>query len=164
MPEDLELIADRETIELQHDGGIKRGDIAMPDVAGNAREKNRGVTAFETAHHRHLGNGMALPVIFAEEERVDPGCIPTHDHILVIVGKNLRLNEVARAKEIGDGAGFAHGAKGTLPEAIGASNVSALQFLAAERRNLRFGGESKVLGHVDPLEAREAPHAHIVKL
>src|SRR5436189_605064 len=114
MPEDLELVANRETIELQHDGRIKRGDVAMPDVAGDTREKNRGVTAFETAHHRHLGNGMALPVIFAEEERVDPGGISAHDHILVIIGKNLRLNEVARAEEVGDRARFAHSAEGTL--------------------------------------------------
>src|SRR5437773_8386302 len=136
----------------------------MPDVAGDTREKNRGVTAFETAHHRHLGNGMALPVIFAEEERVDPGGISAHDHVLVIIGKNLRLNEVARAEEVGDRARFAHSAEGTLPEAIGAFKVSALQFLAAERRDLRFVAESKVLRHVDSLEAREAPHADIVKL
>src|SRR5438046_9447247 len=118
MSEDLELIGDWETIELQHNGGIKRGDVAMPNVVDNAREKDHGVTAFETAHHRHLGNGMALPVIFAEEERIDAGGISAHDDVLVVVGKNLRLNEVARAEEIGDGVRFAHSAEGTLPEAI----------------------------------------------
>src|SRR6202165_5938741 len=126
MPEDLELIGDREAIELQHDGRIKGSDVAMPDVARDAREKDRGVTAFEAAHHRHLGNGMALPVIFAEEERVDAGGIAAHNHVLVVVGKNLRLNEVARAEEIGDGSGFAHSAEGAFPEAIGAVDVSAL--------------------------------------
>ena len=133
MPEDLELIGHREAIELQHDGGIKRGDVAMPDVARDAGEEDRGVAAFEAAHHRHLGNGMALPVIFAEEERVDAGGVAAHDHVLVVVGKNLRLDEVARAQEIGDGARFAHGAEGALPEAIGVLEVGALEFLAAER-------------------------------
>src|SRR5205085_3061504 len=97
MPEDLELIGDWETIELQHHRWIKRGDVAMPDVACDAGEKDGGVAAFEAAHHRHLGNGMALPEIFAEEERVDAGGIPAHDHVLVVVRKNLRLDEVAGA-------------------------------------------------------------------
>src|ERR1700682_1738595 len=133
MTEYLELVGHREAIELQHDGGIKRGDVAMPDVARDACEKDRGVTAFEPAHHRHLGNGMALPVIFSEEECVDAGGVAAHDHVLVVVGKNLRLNEVARAEEIGDGSGFAHSAEGAFPEAIGAFDVSALKFLAPER-------------------------------
>ena len=164
MPEDLELIGHREAIELQHDRGIERGDVAMPDVARDAGEKDRGVTAFEAAHHRHLGNGMALPVIFAEEERVDAGGVAAHDHVLVVVGKNLRLDEVARTQEIGDGARFAHGAEGALAEAVGVFEIGALEFLAAERRDLRFVGESKMLRHIDPLEAGEATHADIVKL
>ena len=136
----------------------------MPDVARDAGEKDRGVTAFEAAHHRHLGNGMALPVIFAEEERVDPGGVAAHDHVLVVVGKNLRLDEVARAEEIGDGARFAHGAEGALPETVGVFEIGALEFLAAERGDLRLVGEAEVLRHVDPLEAGEAAHADIVKL
>src|SRR5438309_12002933 len=95
MPEDLKLIGYRETIELQHHRRIKRGDVAMPDVARDAGEKDGGVAAFEAAHHRHLGNGMALPEIFAEEERVDASGVAAHDHVLVIVGKNLGLDEVA---------------------------------------------------------------------
>ena len=164
MAKNLELIGHREAIELEHDGRIERGDVAMPDVARDAGEKDRGVTALEAAHHRHLGNGMALPVVFAEEERVDAGGVAAHDHVLVVVGKNLRLDEVARAEEIGDGARFPYGAEGALPEAIGIFEVDALEFLAAQGRNLRFVRESEVLGHVDPLEAGEAAHADIVEL
>ena len=131
MPEDLQLIGHREAVELQHDRGIQRRDIAMPDVARDPGKENRGVAAFEAAHHRHLGNRMALPVIFAEEKRVDAGGVPAHDHVLVVVGKNLGLDEVARAEEIGDGARFTHGAEGALPEAIGVFEISALQLLAA---------------------------------
>src|SRR5437762_13484494 len=126
MPEDLELVGYRETIELQHDGGIKRGDVAMPDVARDACEKNRGVTAFEAAHHRHLGNGMALPVVFAEEKRVDPGGVPADDDVLVVVGKNLGLDEIARAQQLGDSARFAHGAQRAFSETVAAGEVFAL--------------------------------------
>ena len=121
MAKDLELIVHRKTIELQHDRGIKRGDVAMPDVARHAGEKDVGVAAFEAAHHRHLGNGMALAEIFAEKERVDPGGVAAHDHVLVVVGKNLRLDEIARAQEIGDRARFAHRAKSALAITLGSS-------------------------------------------
>ena len=84
----------------------------MPDVARDAGEKDGGVTAFEPAHHRHFGNGMALPKIFAQKERVDAGGVAAHDHVLIVVGKNLRLDEIARAEEIGDGARFAHAHRG----------------------------------------------------
>ncbi len=86
--EDLELVGDREAIELQHHARIKRGDVAMPDVARDAGEEHRGVAAFEPARHRHLGDGMALAEVFAEEEGVDPGGVAAHDHVLVVVGKN----------------------------------------------------------------------------
>ena len=86
----------------------------MPDVARHAGKKNVGVTALKAAHHRHLGNAMALPKIFAKKERVDPGGVTAHDHVLVIVGKNLRLDEVARAEQIGDRARLAHRAKSAL--------------------------------------------------
>ena len=107
---DLELIGHRETIELQHDRRIERGDVAMPDVARDAGEKDVRVAAFKASRHRHLGNGMALPEIFAQKERVNPGGVAAHDHILVVVRENLRLDEVARAQEIGDRACLAHGA------------------------------------------------------
>src|SRR6478672_6679163 len=60
MAKDLELVGRRPAIELEHDRRVKRRDIAMPDVAGDAGEKDRGVTALEPAHHRHLRNRMAL--------------------------------------------------------------------------------------------------------
>ena len=57
---------------------------------------------------------MALPEIFAQKERVDPGGVAAHDHVLVVVRENLRLDEVARAEQIGHRAGLAHGAEGAL--------------------------------------------------
>ena len=136
MPKDLELIGHRKAIELQHDRWIKRRDVAMPDVARDAGEKDVGVAAFETARHRHFGNGMALPEIFAQEERVDPGGVAAHDHVLVVVGENLRLDEVARAEQIGDRARLAHRAKCALAIALRVVAPGALQFLAGQLRDL----------------------------
>src|SRR5437763_4447420 len=109
----------------------------MPDVAGDAGEEDRSVTAFEPAHHRHFRNGMALPVIFAEEESVDPSRVPAHDHVLIVVGKNLRLDEIARAEETGDCPGFAHRAERALPETFAAREVFALEFFSGQRRKVR---------------------------
>src|SRR5205085_5683703 len=130
MAKDLELVCRGPAIELEHDRGIERGDIAMPDVTGDAGEEDRGVTALEAAHHRHFRNGMALPVIFAEKERVDPGRVPAHDHVLIIVGKNLRLDEITWAEETGDGPGFAHRAERALPKTFAARTVFALEIFS----------------------------------
>src|SRR6476661_11035865 len=100
MPKDLQFIRRREAVELQHDRRIKRGDVAMPDVARHTGEEDVGVTAFEGAWHRQFGNGMALPKIFAQEERIDARSVAAYDYVLIIVRKNLRLNEVARAQQI----------------------------------------------------------------
>src|SRR6267143_5368223 len=111
MAKDLKLIACRKTIELQDARGIERGDVAMPDVARDAREIDCSESAFETAAHRRLGNRMALPQVFAQEERVDAGSVASHDHILIIVGENLRLNEIARAQQLGHGPSLANRAQ-----------------------------------------------------
>src|SRR6476659_9713387 len=100
MPKDLQLIRCREAVELQHDRRIKRRDVAMPDVARQTGKEDVGVTAFESARHRQFGNGMALPKIFSQEQRVDTRGVAAHDYVLIIVRKNLRLNEVARAQQI----------------------------------------------------------------
>src|SRR5579864_8133537 len=47
MAKDLELVAHRKTIELQHDRRIKRCDVAMPDIVRDAGEKDISVAAFE---------------------------------------------------------------------------------------------------------------------
>src|SRR4029079_13007194 len=106
MPKDLQLIRYREAVELQHDGGIKRCNIAMPDVAGHTSEEDVGVTAFECSRHRQFGNGMALPKIFAQEQCIDTRGVAAYDHVLIIIRKNLRLNEVARAQQVRQSAGF----------------------------------------------------------
>src|SRR6266496_3596525 len=67
MAEDLQLIGHGKTIKLQHDRGIERSDVAVPDVVRNPGEKDIGITALERAHHGQLGNGMALPEVFAQK-------------------------------------------------------------------------------------------------
>src|ERR1041385_779669 len=96
MPKNLQLIRRRETLELQHYRWIKRSDVAMPDVAGYAGEEDVGITPFEGARHRQLWDGMALSKVFAQEKRVDARSVAAHDHVLIVIRKNLRLNEIAR--------------------------------------------------------------------
>src|SRR3954447_16912457 len=100
MSKDLQLIPHREAVELQHDRGIKRGDVTMPDIARYTREEDVRVTAFERPWYRQFGNGMAFPKIFAQEERVNARGVTPHDHVLIIIRKNLRLNKVAGAQQI----------------------------------------------------------------
>src|ERR1700736_3514785 len=98
MSEDLQSIACGKAIELEHDRRVKRRHVAMPHVARNTGEENVGVTAFETLRQRQLGNAVFLAKIFAQEQTVDSRRVPTHDHVLVVVRKNLGLNEVARTE------------------------------------------------------------------
>src|SRR5204862_6029771 len=100
MPKDLQLIGCGKTLELQHHRRIQRGDVAMPDVVRYAGEEDVGVTAFERAHHWQLGNRIALPKIFAQEKRVNARGVAAHNYVLVIVRKNLRLDEVAQAEQV----------------------------------------------------------------
>src|SRR5258708_33859860 len=99
MSEDLQPIARRKAIKLEHDRRIKGRDVAMPDVSRNAGEENVSVTAFESLWHRQFGNAVFLAKIFAKEQTGYSGRIPAHDHVLVVVGKNLRLDEVTRAEQ-----------------------------------------------------------------
>src|SRR5438309_2411922 len=97
MPEDLELVGDRKAIELQHDRRIERSDVAVPDIARDASEIDGGEATLETACHRHLWNAVALPQILAQKKRIDTSGVTPHDHVLIVVRKNLRLDEIARA-------------------------------------------------------------------
>src|SRR5213076_2849915 len=97
MPEDLELVGDRKAIELQHDLLVKRRDVAVPDVARNTGEVDGGKSTFETARHRHFRNAVTLPQILAQKKGIDAGGVTAHDHVLIVVGENLRLDEIARA-------------------------------------------------------------------
>src|SRR5260370_11941713 len=95
MSEYFEPIALRKATNLEHDRRIQRGDVEMPDVERDAGEQAVGVTAFERLRQRQLGNAVSLSKVFAEKQTVDPRRVPAHDHVLIIVGKDLRLNEVA---------------------------------------------------------------------
>src|ERR1041384_7955871 len=98
MPENFQFVTGGKAIELQHDRRIKRSDVAMPDIVGHTGEKDVRVTALKRSRHRHLRNRMALPKIFTQKKRVDSGGVAAHDDVLVVVGKNLPLNEVTRAE------------------------------------------------------------------
>src|ERR1700719_487304 len=98
MPEDLQLICRRKTIELEHDRRIKRRDVAMPDVARDSGEEDIGVTAFKRDRDRQFRNRMTLPEVFAKEKRVNAGGVTANDYVLVVVRENLRLNKVARTE------------------------------------------------------------------
>src|SRR4029077_17870660 len=154
MPENLKSISRGKAIELQHDRWIKRCYVAMPDVARDTGKENVGVTTLERAHHRHLRNGMTLPEIFTQKKRVDPSSVAAHDHVLIIVGENLRLDEITRAEKLGDGARFAYGAKRTLPKRFVILDVGTVQFLPGKRRKLFAIAKTEMLRHIDTLEAR----------
>src|SRR5436853_1204716 len=98
MSKDLQAIAYGKAIKLEHDRRIKGRDVTMPDVARDAGEKDVGVAAFEALRQRQLGNAVFLSKIFAQEQTVDSGRVTANNHVLIVVGKNLRLNEVAGAK------------------------------------------------------------------
>src|SRR6476620_11347030 len=95
MPEDLELVSDRKAIELQHDRWIERSDVAVPDVTRDPGEVDGCETAFKTACHRHFRNAVALPQILAQKKGIDAGGVAAHDHVLIVVGEDLRLDEIA---------------------------------------------------------------------
>src|SRR5438552_18470692 len=97
MPEDLELVGDRKTIELQHDRWIERSDVAVPDVTRDPGEVDGGETAFKIAWHRHLRNTVSLLQILAQKKGVDTGGVAAHDHMLLVGGEILRPVELARA-------------------------------------------------------------------
>ena len=136
----------------------------MPDVPRHAGEEDIGVAALEPARHRHLRNAVALPEIFAQEKRVNAGGVAAHDHILVVVGENLRLDEVARAEQLGDRAGLAHGAKGALLKSLFARLISALQFLPCQGRNLCALAKTEMPRHIGALKTGQRAHPDIVKL
>src|SRR4030095_6957435 len=136
----------------------------MPHVANDASEKDVGVTALEAAHQRHLRNGMSLPEIFAQEECIDPRGVAADDHVLIIVRKNLGLDEIARAEQIGDRARFAYRAERALPKSFVVVEVGTLQFLPGKRGKFFAVAKPKMPRNIDTLETGEGPHADIVKL
>src|SRR5207237_10323120 len=96
MSEDLQPIARRKAIELEHDRRIKGRDVAMPDVARNAGEENVSVATLESLWRRQFGGAVFLAKIFAQEQSVYSGSIAAPDHVIVVEGQNLRLYEVTR--------------------------------------------------------------------
>src|SRR6202022_1564196 len=151
-------------IELQHDRWIKGSDIAMPDVARHAREKNVGVTAFEPAHHRHLRNGVASPEIFGQKEGIAARGVAPHEDVLLVIGENLRLDEVTRAEQFGYGTGLTHRTQRPLTKALFLTKVGSLQLSSRKRGQLFAVAKAEVFRHVEPFEPGQCAHAHVVEL
>ena len=164
MPENLEPVTRGKAIELQHDRRVKRSDVAVPDVVRNTGKKDVGIPAFERSRHRHFGNGMAPPEIFAQEDGVDARSVATHDYVLVVVGKNLRLDEIARAEQISYLARFAHCTERTLAEVFRVAGVGALQFFPSQRGKFFALAKTEMPRHIEALEAHKGTHSNIVKL
>src|SRR5262249_753125 len=137
---------------------------AMPDVAGHTSEKDVGVTAFESARHRQFGNGMTLPKIFAQKQSIDTRGVAAHDHVLIIIRKNLRLNEVARTQQVRQSSCFTNTAKGASLEHFRIAQVSAFQFLPGKPGNLFAITKFKMPGHIRAFESCEGTHAYVVEL
>src|ERR1043165_7535070 len=144
MPKDLKLIGDRETIELQHDRGIQRGNVAMPDVAGHPGEKNVGVAALKRSGHRHLWNGMTLPKIFAEKQCINAGRVAAHNDVLIVVWKNLGLDEITWAQQFRDCASLPNTAQCALLEFFIILEVGPLQLFAGQPGNFFAVTESEM--------------------
>ena len=136
----------------------------MPDVMRNAGEKDRGVAAFKTAHCRHFGNGMALPEIFAQKKRVDASRVTAHDHVLIVVGKNLRLNEVARAEQLGDRACFMERAQRPRAKSFIVVDIGSRQFFAGECREFVAIAKTEMPCNIGALESGQGSHADVVEL
>ena len=134
----------------------------MPDVARDAGEKDGGITPFKATTIGISGMRMALPEIFPQKERVDARGVAAHDHILVVVGKNLGLDEVARAQEIGDRARLAHGAERPFAKTFGSSCQACCSSLP-KLRNVELFRQAKMLRDIDSLKAGQVAHPDVVK-
>src|SRR5262245_32243018 len=107
---------------------------------------------------------MALAKIFAQEKSVDARRVAPHDHVLIVVGENLRLNEVARAQQIRHRLRLAHTADRALPEPVVVLEISAFQFLAGQSRNLFTVAKSEMPRDVGTLESAQRSQPDIIKL
>src|SRR2546423_6232749 len=136
----------------------------MPDVARDTGDEDVGVAAFERASHRQLRNGMTLPEIFAQEKSVDPRGVAAHDHVLIIVRKNLRLDKITRAQQLRQRARLAHAAKRATPKLFVVLDVGALQLFAGKGREIFALAKIKMPSDIDPLETRERTHSNVIKL
>jgi hypothetical protein len=79
----------------------------MQHLAGDSAQAHFRVAARDFARRTRLGYRMALCEIGAHQQRIDFRGIPAQDRILIRVGKNLRLNEIARRQHLRQRAGFA---------------------------------------------------------
>src|ERR1700724_1975714 len=164
MPEDLQPIALREAIELEHDRWIEGRHVAMPDVASHTSEKDVGVTALKGLQQRQFRNRMLLPEIFAQKQSVDARRVAAHDHVLKVVGKNLGLDEIAGAQQIRHRLRLADAADRPFPEPIVVSYVSAFELFTREAGNLFAVAKSKMACDIRALEPGQCSQPDIIKL
>src|SRR5262249_37580180 len=91
----------------EHDRGIQRSHIAMENPLGGSLVLHVSIAANDFATFVGTGDRKPLVKIFTEEKRVDFRCVPSQRNVLIVIGKDLCLDEVARWKQLGDGTGCA---------------------------------------------------------
>ncbi len=93
----------------------------MQHRARDAASAHFGVTAHHLARRLRTRNGMAGGEIGPQQERVDSRRVPTQHHVLVRVRKNLRLHEIARREQSGQGGGLARVGDAVGEDVLGAA-------------------------------------------
>src|SRR3954469_18468676 len=107
---------------------------------------------------------MSLPEVFPQEQGIDARSVSANDYVLIIVGKDLRLDKITGAQQIGHGPGFADRTQGPLTEPVVVSQISTMQFFASQSGKLFARASSEVTRDINPLEARERSQPDVVKL
>ncbi len=131
--EQIQLVAARFDVERQHQRRIQRLHVAMPHVANDALVKHVRVTAGKWTRFAELRDGVALVQVFAQEERIDLRRVTAHDNVLIVVGKDLGLDEVARAEQVADSS---HGLRaGFLDAECSATSGSRIPPVRAKTRH-----------------------------
>ncbi len=107
---------------------------------------------------------VLLPEIFAQKQRVDAGRVSTHDHVLVIVRENLGLDEITRTEQIRHCSRLANAANSALSKLVCVFEISPLQFLSSQARDLFAFTKTKMPRHIGAFETGQGSQTDIVKL
>src|SRR5262249_13597109 len=106
---------------------------------------------------------MALAEIFADEEGIDLCGIASHHDILKVIGKNLRLDKIALAQQLGKAASFPDVVQGIAVKPVRIFVVDPADLAAFEVSTI-FISQIKMLGHFLESQALQLAAADIVEL
>ena len=104
----------------------------MPHVLLDARHEDIRVAALERRGLGQVAQRMALRVILAQEQRIDPRRLSAHDHLLVVVREDLRHDEIRAAEKVRQRARLAYVFQRVTLERLKIMQVTPLDFLAFE--------------------------------